>query len=529
MTGDSSQTILLIGLDGGTWALLGPVLARGLMPSLAALRARSAWGELRSTQPPFTAPAWASFMTGLNPGGHGVLSFEREGGGLVNGASVAAPRLWDWFSSAGRRVAVVNVPLTYPPSPVNGLMISGMLTPPGSTHFTYPPQLAYALSDYVIDLDYLRQEDQFDLDHLPRQAQLLADITQMTRGRGEAALRLLRREPWDLFAVVFTGTDRLGHFFWHVLDTAPSEREAEMGTAIDAYWSELDRWIGALVDAVGPQAAVLVMSDHGFGPAPTRWVHLNAWLLSQGWLRLRSRAVGWKVLLRRSVTFKRWLKALLPQRAWRAARASATALIDPCSPARFVPLYTNVGGIVFSEETTESNLRQEIAQALEELKDPFSGELLVQRVEPREALYRGPFVETMPHLIVTLADDCAAVPGLGTSNLLEPVRDDPRTGDHRSQGILLAAGPGVRVGARITGAQITDLMPTLLYWAGMAVPKGLDGRVLSELFTADYIATHSVRIMDVSPGVTVTPVGGIAYTPEEAVRVQRRLAGLGYL
>src|SRR5439155_210138 len=120
--------ILIVGLDGATWSLLEPWARMGRMPALAALMDRGAWGTLRSTIPPLTLPAWSSFMTGRNPGAHGVFAFRRlspgryETAGLASAADLRAPTLWDIAGRAGKQVGVISVPPSYPLRPVNGFV-----------------------------------------------------------------------------------------------------------------------------------------------------------------------------------------------------------------------------------------------------------------------------------------------------------------------------------------------------------------------------------------------------------------------
>ena len=126
--------IAIIGLDGATWDLAGPFLEAGDMPVLAALRRSGAHGVLRSTMPPVTFPAWSSFMTGTNPGKHGIFDFTRRVAGTYEVAFVGSrdrrvPTVWKLLSDAGRRVAVIGVPTTYPPEPVNGIMVGGFDSP----------------------------------------------------------------------------------------------------------------------------------------------------------------------------------------------------------------------------------------------------------------------------------------------------------------------------------------------------------------------------------------------------------------
>jgi len=140
----SAQRVLIIGLDGATLDLLGPLMAEGRMPFLRSILENGAAGHLTTTFPPVTAPAWASFMTGKNPGKHGIFEFlYRRRGHLrqtpVNSRMVGAPTIWQMLSQGGKRVAAFNVPLTYPPQPINGLIIGDFLTPRGAQDYTYPP------------------------------------------------------------------------------------------------------------------------------------------------------------------------------------------------------------------------------------------------------------------------------------------------------------------------------------------------------------------------------------------------------
>ena len=161
-----TQQILVIGWDGGTWTVFDPLVARGVMPKLAALRARGSHGVMRSTMPPVTAPAWSTLITGLGPQQHGIFGFME---GMLFGETLGAAgrdarpasslslrgrTLFDILGTAGRRVLSVNLPLTYPPREVNGVLISGMMTPQNAATFTYPPTLADELTDYRIDINH---------------------------------------------------------------------------------------------------------------------------------------------------------------------------------------------------------------------------------------------------------------------------------------------------------------------------------------------------------------------------------------
>src|SRR5439155_2055035 len=127
----SMAKVCIIGWDGATFDLIGPWLDQGLLPNLARLRDQGSHGRLQSTLPPWSFQAWSSFLTGKNPGQHGIYDFFRTPPGTYDLEFVNAEHrrggatFWDVLSSARRRVVSIAIPGTFPPDPVNGAMISG--------------------------------------------------------------------------------------------------------------------------------------------------------------------------------------------------------------------------------------------------------------------------------------------------------------------------------------------------------------------------------------------------------------------
>ncbi len=557
---DERTPLLVIGLDGGSWTVLGPAIDAGLMPNLARLRAGGAWGDLASTVPPFTAPAWSTFMTGKNPGQHGVLSFFRQdvtayaltpSAVLAAGAAQRDDVLWVRLGAAGRRVGVVNVPVTYPPRPVNGFLVTGLMTPLGSETFTYPQALAQELgADYVIEPDYLREfTETSDLGRLPLRERMLADLDRSETVRTQACVDLIARNRPDFFMVVFASTDRLGHFFWDYLDpnaAGAADRDAPLLARVQAHFRLLDDAIGALVAAMGPGVTVLLMSDHGFGPASQRWAHANTWLREQGLLALQAgRAVSWtnpafwKARLEDSPV-KRWARAVLPRSAQRAIRRAERPedLVDwPATRAYAMPLYANVTGVIVNLRGRQVDgcvepgadyeaVRDAVLAAAAEWRDPFTGERLVRSAWRREALYHGEHTAQFPDVILALAPDYTVVPTL-PPRTVTPADPTDRTGDHRPEGIFLAYGPAIRPGP-LAGAAIADLAPTLYHLAGLPVPDDLDGRVLQEAFDPAWLSGHPV--CRTAEGAAGSPAAAASiYTAEEEAVLTQHLAALGYL
>ncbi len=545
---------LIIGLDGGTWDLFGPLCELGAMPHLADLRARGAWSPLLSTQPPFTAPAWASFLTGVNPGKHGVLNFMdfesapekmlRGQGVPVNSASIRAPLLWEYFSKYELPTGSINVPLSYPLRPVKGFAISGMLTPPYARDWVQPPELRRSLHGYIIDLDYGRPGQALTLDDLPRPLDMLDDILQMTERRGVHTLRLMQDRDWEALMVVFTGTDRISHHFWHYLTPdqkgAASKLDVRIADKLRDYFLLLDQILGALIKNAGENTHIILLSDHGFGPAARHWVHLNNWLLELGLLRLKMSKASWMQRIKRGAP---WLsdmaKRILPQEARKAIKqhgSLADAMDWDQTLAWAMPLYNNVAGIYLHRSTyappgpvhseDASRLIDFIVEEARQLHNPNTGRPLFIDIQRRDDVYHGPFAEKFPDLILTLDPDYAVVPTLG-STLITPIPPGAmlRSGDHRPEGMFLAAGPTIRPGRLPFAPQLIDMAPTILHLSGLPIPEGMDGQVIELMFEPEWFRHHPP-----TPGPDLPPPEPMqALTADEQEAIADRLRGLGYL
>lgn len=250
--------------------------------------AEGCWGALRSSHPPITVPAWAVMTTGKDPGEIGLYGFRnrRDHGygplALASSAGLSGDAVWEIAGRHGKRSIVVGVPPSYPPRAIPGVMVSCFLTPAGARCFTYPcelgEQIARIAGGYVFDVEGFR-------DATP--AVLVERVTQMTRKRFQVARHLLQTVPWDLFMMVEMGPDRLHHGLWRYID--PAHPAYEPGGAIEAavkgYYTLLDEQLGELLDLVGAETAVLVVSDHG-AKRLQGTVRFNDWLIARRHLRL---------------------------------------------------------------------------------------------------------------------------------------------------------------------------------------------------------------------------------------------------
>ncbi len=557
-----SKKVLFIGLDGSTFDVLDPLMEKGLMPRLQSFIGEGVRGLLETTIPPITPTAWVSWMTGKNPGKHGVFEFLlRRKGTLalpdqpVSSHSRDGLPFWDILGQMGKSAIVTNMPCTYPPGMVNGVMVSDFLTPRGRRDFTYPENLLEEIESkfgpYQLYITEVYSPGKVD--------NILNQLFDELEYKTKVNCYLMEQYGWDVLATHYWGTDRFQHELWHLLDEShPSfnrkEHEAHIGR-IHEYWHAVDSTLGQLFDSVGEDATVYLGSDHGFGPIK-KFLCFNVWLINEGLLVLKRDAM---------TRFKRALfrLGLTPDLAYRSAmklglahlrlsvgvsnRSSLMKLANNLmlsledvdwsrtrafSKGNYGQIFINLKGreaegAVEPGAEYESVMR-EVTEKLRALVDPGNRKPLIGPIWRREDLYTGPHTAESPD-IQFLPDDMSNKP-LGTLDLtsnkfITPVYGN--SGDHRMHGILLGRGPELRRGAMVEGARIIDYAPTILHSFGAEIPSDMDGRVLEEIFTEEYMAGNPVKISDAAAYAEIERAG--AMTDEESDEIRERLRGWGYL
>jgi predicted AlkP superfamily phosphohydrolase/phosphomutase len=559
----NGERVLVVGWDGATFDLLDSLVAQGLMPNLSRMMREGYRSTLLSTMPPISAPAWTTLITGVNPGRHGILNFVEtdamdaeahapQGGApmevfpggysVINATQIQAPTLWQRLTAAGKQIGVINMPMTYPPEPVDGFIISGMLTPPGASDYTYPPGLRAKLDDYEIELELSEREFDFPA------AQLIARATEIAGKRGRTALRLMQERPWDTLFVVFTGTDRLQHRFWDALaPRSPTEdgpaAVGELPGLLRSYYKLLDTLLGELMSAAGHDALIIVMSDHGFGPIGSRSVHRRALARALGLesegkqglpVRIRSLAearlgLTWprlRRLLARTVP-RNWLQRL--ERTLRSQEKDSQRK----DLATIVPFVGHIGGIHINRprlgDRSVADFRNRLAEDLQGLRDPHTGEHLVADVWPREALYHGELANRCPDLVFALNPAYVLAGGVGRDGgLVGPRTSHPLLqGSHRRDGILVMAGPGVRPGRSSQAHRIEDVTATIMALQRLPLPKTLDGRPVEDAFEA--LEWRFATEGEAEHLLAEYSADDAWSSPEEMSAVVERLRGIGYV
>ncbi|MFC2037390.1 alkaline phosphatase family protein [Chloroflexota bacterium] len=555
--------IMAIGLDGATLDLIEPWAQAGELPTFRRLMAEGAYGPLRSTIPPMTAPAWTSFMTGKNPGKHGLYDWIYRHSNSYSVSPVTAahckePTLWSLLSSAGRRVCIVNVPMTFPASPVNGVMISGLPAPSTQATITYPSDLLAEIEKEVGE--YLLYPD-------PGQAYsdqgvdaFLEDLYRTADTRLRVLGYLRDQEDWDFCMLVLNGTDTVQHAMWKYMSPDhplhdPSKR-SKYGDAILRYFQYVDRVLAQIVTSLDDDTTLILMSDHGFGPFH-KFIHLNNWLRQQGWLQIRSTPkarikstlsqLGFTPMKIYDLLMRCGLGALKRE----VVRGGGQGLLRNLFLSfddvdwQHTTAYAlgNVGqirlnvrgrepqGLVEPGEQYEA-ARDEIIARLGELCDPQTGEQVVEAVYRREEVYWGHSMEQ--------AADIVFIPTrleyfgfgeyeFGSNEIVEAMKRGI-SGTHRLNGMVLLWGKKILAGTHLKDAQIFDLAPSILHLMGEPVPQDMDGRVLSRAQSPEYAPVQRAKAVPPaeSSSLPSTAEDDVLSDKDEQLIVER-LRGLGYV
>jgi predicted AlkP superfamily phosphohydrolase/phosphomutase len=529
---------VIIGLDGATFDIIEPLSESGRLPVLTRLIREGSAAPLRSTILPNSFPGWSSCTTGTSEGMHGVFSpFIKNpssyGVRAMSGRDIMTRTVWDILSKQGGRSIVVNVPTTYPPDPLSGLMVTGMLTPGLHSDFTYPASLK---SDILSRIpDYIIEPGRDPDKHVRAEGFRRATDTheQVTR-------YLMQRGEWDFLMVVFSVLDRAQHDFWADMDPSHPRHDPktprEFREFIHSTYEQLDRAIGRLIEPLPPDTRVLIVSDHGFC-SELYEVRMNEALSVSGLLAFKSN-LSRKSAARIKSLKEKVARRIVPDKAdgnvLDRKVAYGSAFLDEIDWGRtrayFAQdkgVWVNLAGRESSGVVPESEYDSVIEEArahLIELCAPEDGSKVFERVLRREEAFNGLYSTRLPDLVLIPARDEYVYnerPSYGRTI----VAADSTTGTHSRDGIFIAWGRGIKRGASLASQpQLRDVGPTALASLGCAITQDMDGRPLVECFehALDVSRHGSSYRQPESPGETV-------YDSAEEAALRERLRALGYI
>jgi predicted AlkP superfamily phosphohydrolase/phosphomutase len=531
---------LIIGLDGADWRVLRPYMDAGLMPNLAELVDAGISGDLRSSVPTNSAVAWPTFLTGRNAGKHGVFDFTLRTPhdphllAAADSRSIRSETFIAALGRHGRKVGAINIPISYPPSRVNGFMLGGMFVEDGKP-YTYPTGLSGELDEQVGGFLPNRIRWRY---MLGRFDDLVDEATTVTRQRTRVLDYLMTRKDWDVMVQVFVSPDRLQHPLMHILDTEHPGHDRglarRLAPKLRLYFSTVDDVLGRARQVLGADGNIIVISDHGTRSV-RKAVYVRDMLARDGFARFtrsQSPMRTAKTLLRPLVptAIRQPLgRRVVPQRAggsaqgmadlaWSASRAYVTTGTSQ-------GVYVNLAGReprgTVPRGAAYERVVDELGDLLRSEKDPATNRPVISEVVRGRDLFHGPAADSAPDLLYEPAAGYAAAKG--AKGHLQPY--PWFMGDHDPDGVFVAAGKGFKRGERLEGASLIDVAPTVMYLAGAPIPDDMDGAVL-DLFADGRLMARRPAYEHVTADVErARPV----YTPEEQRKLEEQLHSLGYL
>lgn len=531
--------VVLFGMDGATYTILDDLVEHGVMPFLGEFMAAGARGRALSTVPHLTPPAWTTIVTGRSPGTHGILNFllpespDSPYVRIISHRQITSETVWSIASRHGVRVGCFNFIAHHPPPRINGSVIPGWVPWRWVKKYSHPADLIDRLRQRIPGFDVKELAMNFS-----EEEKAIAGTTRKDYGPWiDLHIRRerqwfdilkdhLRSEPSGLTGIVFDGVDKLQHLLWQYLDPAlePSDPDdAFLRTRAHCrdYFRQLDHCLEETVKLAGPDAHVVVVSDHGF-TGTSEILYINTWLQQEGYL-------SWN-----------GSEPVRPDESQELGDAHPTHLtafdfgktVAFASSASSNGIHINVAGVRGDEGVAPKDYeqrREELIRALlTRCNDPETGEPLITHVWKREDIFGGPHMMSAPDLTVELRDK-------GFFSIYRTEKHLKRRpnvmGCHHPRGVFIAHGPGVAAGSTLKPLRLLDIAPTLLYLLGIAIPKDLEGDVVSEALTAKYLDRRPVRYGAPSGAPDNPP--GVAedeqYDEEGLEQVTMRLRALGYL
>ena len=466
----TERKVFVIGLDCGAPELIFDRW-RDHLPNFSRLAERGSYGDLASTIPCITVPAWSSMLASKDPGTLGFYGFRNradysyERMTIATGSVLKDKRAWDYIGEAGKKSVVVGVPQTFPVRPLDGWLISSFLTPnttTPNTQWTHPKALREEVlrvldgESYDVDVPQFRTDDK---------RFLLKQIYEMTDKRFRVLDYLLREKPWDFFMFVEMGIDRMHHGFWHYMDdTHPRYQPGSaFEHAIRDYTVHVDGLVGQLLDQLDDDTVVLVVSDHG-AKSMDGGICINEWLRREGYLVLLEEPRGANIVPFEKVEVD-WGKT----KAWG-------------SGGYYGRIFLNVQGrepqgiIPKSEFERE---RDELAVRLEGIPTPDGKPIRTVSYKPEE-IYRT--VRNIPPDLITYFGDLRwrSVGSFGHGGIYTSENDlGPDDANHAPNGMFILFDPRAnRHGRRLENLNVMDVAPTILDLMGLPIPTEMQGKVI---------------------------------------------------
>jgi len=521
--------VIVIGIDGADWKIINQL--KSVLPNITYLVENGASAILKSTIPPFSPIAWNSIFTGMKPHNHGILGFVQPEKNsyqakIINSTHRKAKALWNYCTEGDVKGMYLNIPFTFPPESVNGVLISGLGTPSNSSSYSYPKhyknEILKKYKDFRVDYEEYK--------YSPNSQEFLNNafkILEAETAVGEYFFNTT--SDWDVFAIVFRLTDVLQHYYWH---------DIEM---IKRAYRIIDTFIGKLLAKRREEDSVIIVSDHGFCRSEKCFC-VNTWLEQKGYLSLQKKSTESSSLSYRAIKWlqksflRRFIMILLNKTALKKyiTRIPLSGLnilsqIDEKSKAYFVPgsctsITLNLKGRQpkgsVEPADYDSTLDTLIAELLE-VRDG-SGMQVVREVFRVRDLYGISDVNELVYDIVFLLNEGFIFRSHDEQGVVLRDIETGVTATHDENGIFIAQGAQIKKGNFKDGS-VYNILPTLLTLLRLPVPEHIDGDVWKDILKE--IQSDKTKIQNKQSKNKVTR----GYAKADEAEIQKSLENLGYI
>jgi len=536
--------VIMIGLDGGTFEVINPLIEEGELPTFRFLKENGVHAVLLSTIPSITGPAWLALATGKNPGQTGIIDFynlKKKGDFKLypitsedfktNGA------IWDYVSNVGGKVCVYNYPMLYPPYEVNGIMISGLGAPENLKQIVYPPELVTELKSFVKNYRIIVPYNRRKYTH--KKDLFLKDLNRLLKQNIKIIKFLLEKEKWDLFIGVISATDFLQHYMWDVWESYKCGKQEKFVEEFIKIWKKIDELIKFIVET-NKDTNFFIVSDHGFGELKYLF-SINKWLKDKGYLIIKKNTTKHFVQANILNKLKLYLE-ILPSSLFNLLRKTfgkkgyhlikLHEIVDfqkskafALDHAAYGHIYINhVGRNPKAPIRTKDELLKLREQIVNELKAFVENSNMLNEIEIfyPENIYTGDKISFLPDIFFNIDKMACEISPTNFDYTLKKYENPNKTGTHRREGIFIAYGPIIKSGINLKEINLIDIVPTILYMMGIPVPHDVDGKILRKIFTEKVSVKVKTIFVDIEAKSTKNK-------DVDEERIKKQLKDLGYL
>jgi len=475
-----NKKLIIIGIDGGCWDLLQPLAEKNVLPNIKNLLKKGTWGNLQSTIPPITGPAWASIVTGKKPEKHGIYDFvthSEANSRIMLSSDIKGYTFYELLSVHNYRSVLIALPLSYPPKKINGIILPDFFSP---KIYAYPSWAKKYLTNYRIMPDLSKNNKE-----------LVDELIEFENEHMSVAKEIYTNEKWDLFFLHFISTDIISHKYYGEM-----RKETKIGKEAIRVFVKIDEFIGWFAENLPHNGILFLISDHGFTEC-TRTFYINNFLKNKTFLKVkpmtekRIKEVFDFTDNKKEIIIGKHLNSILKINAVRKIaiffyrkflskryKFRSGYTVDPDRSKFYVPT-TSSFCIETNVDASEEYLIKKLQKELTDLKDPLTGKKIFEKVWIIEQLEG-------KKKIMFLPNEEFFISPLISPRMKDTLFTSERVNFHKRDGIFLAYGKYIKTNMKISDPMIYDITPTILHVFGVPVPNDIDGRVLREIFNQDY-------------------------------------------